>query len=197
MVDKIITKVLVDEGLVDISHEVVEDVSLLIGGTTNQSIHIDHSRLYAYFSDANEELVAHEVNRNKYNDALSRKHAPSSILSDLSNDKLGFYLTLPFSAVDLDENKGNAIIKFNCTNNHFPIAYENRAKKPDVANDLVSILVKNGCRFVGDIAHAGGRYLSKLKGKQATEFFTMYKKYTTLLTKEILILIISMKYSRP
>jgi hypothetical protein len=139
VVDEIITKLLVDEGLVDLSYEKVEDVSLLIGGTTNQRIHTDHSRLYAYFSDANEELVAHEVNREKYNDALSSKYAPSSILSDLSNDKSGFYLTLPLSAVDFDENKGNAIIKFNCTNDHFPIAYENRAKKPDVANDLANI----------------------------------------------------------
>jgi hypothetical protein len=185
MIHKMINNLLVDHGLVDNSHESIDDVSMLIGGNTQQRIHTDFARTYAYFADGNEEIIAHEINRKQYNDVLSSKYAHSSLLTDSSEDNFGFYLALPCSAVELHDNSNYAYIKYNDTNELFPIEYnsKNKIKKSYNVddNECINVLIKNGCRFVGDYAHGGGNNITKLDEVKKKEYNALYNKIAKIL----------------
>jgi hypothetical protein len=164
---KTVQTILSDGGLVDKDTEFIEDVSLIIGGTMNQKSHADIPRLFCYFLPNNTEFLSHEINRQDYNEAMMTSYAPSSILTDLSSDKSGLYLSLPTSAVSVqNDDKKIVTIKFNNTNDKFSI------KQPTGKKDkMVTILVKSGCQFAGDFEHAGADNASKTNKKKFSKLF--------------------------
>jgi hypothetical protein len=87
--------------------------------------------------------------------------------------------------VELDENGNIAVIKYNDTNQLFPIQYyrKNVQKRNNNVKQVVTLLINNGCRFVGDYAHAGGKNLAKLDEKQTKQFNYMHSKIDKLLVK--------------
>lgn len=156
-----------NSGIVNRDLEIIDDVSLLIGGKINQPLHGDHNRLFTYFNEDIHHPIGHEVNREKYNKAVSSDHAQSSILIDVSNDQSGFYLTLPIDNVIYDKVKGQVIILDHKIDDAV-FKYERHSKT------TVTFLVKDGCQFVGDYIHAGANNLKKLNKCQNDLFDKWY-----------------------
>ena len=160
MIEKTVQSKLIEHGLIDPELEFAEEVSLIIGGSNIQDFHQDIPRANTYFMEGNKEIIGWELNRNKYNEVISGKNAPGSILVDLSKDKSGLYLTLPPSSVEkVDED--NVRVKFEKGNTIFE-GKTIREGKGKNGRESCTIKVNSGCRFVGDFFHAGADNLHKL-----------------------------------
>ena len=120
-----------EAGIVKKEHEIIDDVSLIIGGSKIQAMHGDHSRLFAYIDDKD---LCHEINRDNYNKAVSSKYAPSSVLLDLSHDESGFYLAIPSFSYESHDATNTATIKFSDSTSPFQVKKE--VKKEKVASFL-------------------------------------------------------------
>jgi hypothetical protein len=133
-IHRVVENALNAQGIINSEHEYIEDVSLLIGGTDNQSVHGDIPRTYCYWKDDSKNVrQVHEVNREKYNDAVSDKHGMSSIIIDLSSDQSGFFFAIPKQTI-WRQTKTTCMTPF--SNNK--LRFVGEEKGPD-DNDLVII----------------------------------------------------------
>jgi hypothetical protein len=157
--------------------EVIEDVSLLIGGTADQKIHCDIPRLFCFFNNGTnpENLVnlkdalgyfGHEINRKFYNDAVSSKYGHSSIIIDLSSEQLGFHLTIPKYLIE-------KICNDHCTIKYCKGIYKITKKQPQT----VTICVLHGCQFVGDFFHTEANNITK---DVKNDFDKLYKHLVSI-----------------
>lgn len=179
MMEKTVQSKLIEHGLIDSTLEFVEDVSLIIGGTNIQDFHQDIPRANSYFKDGKKQIIGWELNRSKYNDVVSGKNAPCSILVDLSIDKSGIYLTLPSESV-VKVDKDNVHVIFEKDNTVFE-GKTIREGEGNNGRETCTIKVNSGCRFVGDFFHAGADNLQKLKSRD--DFTIFFEKYKSALGK--------------
>ena len=106
--------------LYDPTKEILEVVSLLIGGTTEQDMHSDNARMFCSFmSEDNDLEVNYEINREAYNTAIMSEHAHSSIISGF--DDSCFRLCIPTIYVNIYDDIEMASIKYGKSNEMFPI----------------------------------------------------------------------------
>jgi hypothetical protein len=173
---QMVEKALNAQGIIDSEHEYIEDVSLLIGGTDNQSVHGDIPRTYCYWKDDSEKVrQVHEVNREKYNDAVSDKHGMSSIIIDLSSDQSGFFFAIPKQTI-WNETKLTCMTPF--SNNK--LRFVGEEKGPD-DTDLVIIKIYTGCQFSADFMHAGANNVQKLPDSERVA----YREWLSTVSKKI------------
>ena len=173
---RMVEKALHDQGIINSEHEYIEDVSLLIGGTDNQSVHGDIPRTYCYWKDDSKNVrQVHEVNREKYNDAVSDKHGMSSIIIDLSSDQSGFFFAIPKQTI-WRQTKTTCMTPF--SNNK--LRFVGEEKGPD-GTDLVIIKIITGCQFSADFMHAGANNAQKLPSSEQVA----YREWLCTLSKKI------------
>ena len=172
-VAKSVTELMYEAGIVEKEYEIIDDISLIIGGSKIQAIHGDHARLFAYIDDKN---LCHEINRDNYNKAVSSKYAPSSVLLDLSHDESGFYLAIPSFAYESHDSTNTVTIGFSDLPSPLLVKKEFRKDK----NGIISVMIKQGCQFVGDFFHGGGNNVSKLNKHDKQKFTKMFQNIDKL-----------------
>ena len=165
IIHKNVQSKLIEHCLIDPDKEDVEEVSIIIGGSTIQDFHTDIPRIGCYFFvDKKESIIGWELNRGSYNDVMSSGNAATSILIDLSYDKSGLFLTLPPDAVE-EQKKDIVTINYERQNIKFECQTKREGKGKAATAKAYTIKFSSDCRFVGDYVHAGADNLQKLKSK--------------------------------
>lgn len=86
-------KLLSESGVVNNEKEDIHDITLLIGGTTDQKLHYDTPRIFGGSSVTSRNH--HEVNREQYNNDMKGQWAPASIILDVTSRLCGINLGVP------------------------------------------------------------------------------------------------------
>jgi hypothetical protein len=153
-----IESVLINAGVFDPEHETLHDVSLLIGGTEDQSLHHDVPRQMACWlpsddsCDSEEAVLGWEANRLAYNSAMSSQFAPSSMLVGM-NDNGRIAVGVQKDQVKRSKrNRSECQIVNGKPNEDFSIIREN--------DHNVVLWAGPGVVFTGDFPHAGVRNFS-------------------------------------
>jgi hypothetical protein len=153
-----IESVLINAGVFDPDHETLHDVSLLIGGTCDQSLHHDVPRQMAYWlpnddsCDDEEAVLGWEANRLAYNSAMASQFAPSSMLIGMNDDGRMAVGVQKDQVKRSKRNSDECQIVNGKPNEDFSIIREN--------DHLVVLGVGPGVVFTGDFPHAGVRNFS-------------------------------------
>ena len=143
-----------------------------------QHPHADHARLFNYYK-INEnnvkenESVGFELNRHLYNEMVNAFNPTSSIMIDLSNEDTGFYIALPSSYVEVQDDKKTLKTIFGSPNDIYEICGPPIIYNSGFFNEkykMYIIKVKKGCKFVGDFMHAGCKNINKLTQKNRINF---------------------------
>ena len=134
------------------NEEEIYDVSILMGGLNDQSIHHDTPRLVAY--DATKSKILFEINRKKYLNNMESSIAQSSILMDISEEKNGIKLGVLYDFVETNKDNTSCRIrngKPDETFNFVRFGTDINEHKTCVIHDKDGF----GIQFVGDFPHFG------------------------------------------
>ena len=181
-----VSQLLVSQLLYDPKHEIIEDISLLIGGTTEQDFHCDNARMFSSFVNENSEHeVNYEINRKQYNTAVMSKYGHCSIMSGF--DDTGFRICVPTSYVNVFDDIEMVSIKYGKLNDMFPILKRDKLVSDNhdgIEIPYVTIKVpRAGCQFVGDFIHAGANNVEFLTRTEQCKFKSFYTKASELIDK--------------
>jgi hypothetical protein len=184
-----VNELFLSQGLFDGNKEILDDISLIIGGTIMQHPHADHQRFMSCFLDPKKERkfkkhienvnkgketqfdldVGFELNRKIYNDVVSGKYGYSSILIGLSDDGSGFPLAVPLCYAS--SNGIYATIKHGVKEETFRVHSKSTytSKQNNGEFEMITIHIPFGCQFAGDFVHAGANNMYMLKDMELHE----------------------------
>ena len=156
---QIVEDIMTKAGMLMQGYEALDDIGLLFGGTEDQSLHHDTSRMVVHWtkerplihSDEWSEfssLVGWEIDRLEYNAAMASPYAPSSLLVGLHG---GEHVLLGVQKNTITRTPGGKTCSIigGRPNEIFPIVREN--------DDLAVLKIRTGAIFTGDFNHAGVR----------------------------------------
>lgn len=180
--------------IIDEKNEFIDDLNIIIGGTTLQDPHYDFARLFtSFYNDSNQFEVGYEINRYLFNENMSSEFGHRSVIFGFNKK---FSLGVPQSHLMISKiNKHMARIRMG-RNEPFTIkklctftSHNNNGLKIPMA---ILEIPSTGCSFVGDFPHSGANNidnLSKNNQKDYTKLFntilkTINKKITSIKDRE-------------
>ena len=169
------------QNIYDESKEIIDDISLIIGGSHVQDPHFDHARMFSSFDNEQQKAeVNHELNRNEYNKAIMSQYGHSSILSGF--DDAGFMLCIPSCYVIINEKERTASMKYGGVIGEEFSLYGKEENYVSHNHDgklipYITIKVpKNGIQFVGDFAHCGAVAIEEFDRSAKGKYRTFFEK---------------------
>jgi hypothetical protein len=139
--------------IISLKREKLDDVGMLIGGTEDQSLHHDVSRVHTRFVSkakydpkVENPIAGWEVGRIEYNEAMTSEHAPCSILLGMGSSRK---VLLGVQKDQIERTGASQCTIIGGTGQVLDIVEERE--------DLVVLEVEKGVMFSGDFPHAGVR----------------------------------------
>jgi hypothetical protein len=137
---------LIKAGHFDPTVERIAELTMLIGGTEDQSIHHDVARYLTSYHHATYEDLGWEEKRKEYNEAMRGPHAPCSMLFAMSTDRT-MNLGVQSTELNISQDNNSCTVREGDPAETFPILRSNEW--------LTEIEINGAVAFTGDFLHAG------------------------------------------
>jgi hypothetical protein len=172
-----ICTLLMEQGIYNDEIEIIKDVFLIIGGVTDQEPHSDFPRTYCCLhNDDGIAEISFEVNRKKYNDAMTATHGHRSMISGFDDN--GFLLSVPSCYLETPSINNRVAAKYGKKGETFSIESKSKFVSYNhggIKIDMTTIRIPtSGCKFAGDLMHSGANNIRDLTDPEIKQFNDFY-----------------------
>jgi hypothetical protein len=180
-----IKNLLSDHNLVDLKREQVFEILLLIGGTENQELHFDNTRIFGSARKKGDEgrdpnskssyNDLHEINRKLYNDEVMSDIGPASMIFDVTQRACGVQLGVLTNFLVVEDDM--ASVKHGVPGETFSLIEH---------GDKYSVIHIEGAGvvFPGDFPHFGVRNVDKSEKKIMKIMRTLFAAINKIKNKD-------------